>query len=129
MENMFVAAIKAENQAKMAMIRLKKDILKDVSSVKDGEVSVSSTGVCVVVPWDKVMETKSLKTADYDPKEQAAAVRSVLARARWLETPWELWCVLQEDDLPSWEIARRLAADFPTVRPVGEAQFMELLRK
>ncbi len=63
------------------------------------------------------------------PAACEAAVRSVLARARWLETPWELWCVLQEDDLPSWEIARRLAADFPTVRPVGEAQLMELLRK
>ena len=83
MEYTFTSAIEAENKAKMAMIRIKKDILKEVSSVKDGEVSVSPTGVCVVVPWDKVMETKSLKTADYDPKEQAAAVRSVLDQCRY----------------------------------------------
>lgn len=81
MVHSFSMAIEAENKAKMAMLRLKKDIVNEVSTVKDEDVAVS--GVCVVVPWDKIMETKSLKAGDYDPKEQAAAVRSVLDQCRY----------------------------------------------
>ena len=83
MESSFISAIEAENKAKITMLRLKKDILKDVSAVKNEDVGASPTGVFVVASWDKAMEKKSLKLVDDSPREQVAAVRSVLDQCRY----------------------------------------------